>query len=60
MFKGLNVQVLDFFYCVCGLISCKFMALFCVLVQVSYLSLVVNIYCFNSHFPVTILGLDVL
>jgi len=34
------------------------MALFCVLVQVSYLSLFVNIYCSNSHFPVTILGLD--
>jgi hypothetical protein len=32
--------------------------LICGLIQVLLLSLVVNFYCFNSHFPVTTLGLD--
>ena len=35
-----------------------FMVFICGLVQVLFISLVVNVQFFNSHFPVTTLGLD--
>jgi len=46
---------------VCGLISLEFMALFMVfnlLIGAGFLSLIINFYFFNSHLPVTTLGLD--
>jgi hypothetical protein len=53
-----------FVCCACGLISLSswlfLWFLICGLVQVLFLSVVVNFYVFNSHFPVTILGLDLL
>ena len=51
-----------FVCCVCGLVSLSSWTflwfLICWLVQVLFLSLVVNFYFFNSHFPVTTLGSD--
>jgi hypothetical protein len=50
-----------FLCCVCGLISLEFMPLFMVfnlLIGPGFLSLVINFYFFNSHLPVTSLGLD--
>ena len=53
-----------FLYCVCGLVSVSswlvLWFLICGLVQVLFLSLVVNFSFFSSHFPVPLLGLDLL
>jgi len=50
-----------FLFCVCGLISLSSWLsswfLICRWVQVLFLSLAVNFQIFNSHFPVTTLGL---
>lgn len=50
-----------FLCCVCHLISLSswpFLWLICELVQVLFLSFVINFYSFNSHFPVTTHGID--
>ena len=53
-----------FLCCVCVLIILSLWPslwfLICGLVQVLFLSLVVNFLFFNSHFPATTLGLDLL
>jgi hypothetical protein len=59
---GFKYMCSGFLFLVCGLISLTSWLfscfLFCGLVQVLFLSLVVNFYYLNSHILVTILGLD--
>jgi len=57
--KNFKYVCSGFLCCVCGLSSWLLLwFLICGLVQVLFLSYLVNFYFFNSHFSITALGLD--